>query len=85
MLGHWKNFDELESSISLEELTAILDASRKKEYEDKKFSAAIQGVELDGEEEEVRDIVDLKGYSAHQEGFGIGSGVGHMTMGGEEE
>lgn len=83
MLGHWKNFDELESSLSLEELTAILDASRKKDYEDKKFSAALQGVELDGEEEK-SDIADLTGYAANQEGFGIGNGLGFISMGGEE-
>ena len=83
MLGHWKNFDELESSLSLEELTAVLDAYRKKDYEDKKFSAALQGVELD-EEQEVNDIADLKGYAASQEGFGIGQGLGFMSMGDDE-
>ena len=82
MLGHWKNFDELESSLSLEELTAVLDASRKKDYEDKKFSASLQGVELN-EEQEVSDIADLKGYAANQEGFGIGQGLGFMSLGGE--
>jgi hypothetical protein len=82
LLGHWKNFDELESSLSLEELTAVLDASRKKDYEDKKFSASLQGVELN-EEQEVSDIADLKGYAANQEGFGIGQGLGFMSLGGE--
>ena len=72
MLGHWKNFDELESSLSLEELTALLDISRKKDREDKKFSAALQGVELDEPAEELRDIAELSGYSASREGFGIG-------------
>lgn len=83
MLGHWKNFDELESSLSLEELTALLDFTRKREYEDKKFSAALQGVELD-EQQEVRDIADLKGYAANQEGFGIGQGIGFISIGGED-
>lgn len=83
MLGHWKNFDELESSLSLEELTAVLDASRKKDYEDKKFSAALQGVELDSEEE-VSDIADLKGVVANSEGFGIGQGLGFMSLGGDD-
>ena len=83
MLGHWKNFDELESSLSLDELTALLDYSRKKDREDKKFSAALQGVELE-EEVAVLDIADLKGYAANQEGFGIGQGLGFMSIGGEE-
>ena len=84
MLGHWKNFDELESSLSLEELTALLDISRKKDREDKKFSAALQGVELDEPAEDVRDIAELSGYSASREGFGIGMGLGFMSMGGDE-
>lgn len=84
MLGHWKNFDELESSLSLEELTALLDISRKKDREDKKFSAALQGVELDEPAEELRDIAELSGYSASREGFGIGLGLGFMSIGGDE-
>lgn len=46
-LGIWKDFEELESSLSLQELTAILEAKRDKDYEDKKFLAALQGVDLD--------------------------------------
>lgn len=33
------------------ELTAVLVAKREKDYEDKKFLAAIQGVDLDGSSE----------------------------------
>jgi len=84
LLGHWRNFDELESSLSLDELTAVLDASRKKDYEDKKFSASLQGVELDEPGQVVQDIADLKGYAANQEGFGIGLGIGIMSIGGDE-
>jgi hypothetical protein len=46
-LGIWKDFDELESSLTLQELTAILEAKRDKDYQDKKFMAALQGVDLD--------------------------------------
>lgn len=80
MLGHWKNFDELESSLSLEEIQALLEASRKKNYEDKKFLAAVNGVELDEETDEESDITDLQGYSAQQEGFGIDMGLGFTLM-----
>jgi hypothetical protein len=48
LLGIWKNFDELESSISIEELMQILSITRELDYEEKKFSAALQGVDLDG-------------------------------------
>jgi len=47
LLGIWKNFDELESSISIEELMQILSITRELDYEEKKFSAALQGVDLD--------------------------------------
>jgi hypothetical protein len=37
----------MESNISMPELTAILVAKREKENQDKKFFAALQGVDLD--------------------------------------
>ena len=46
-LGIWKNFDELESSISMEELMQILSITRELDYNEKKFIAALQGVDLD--------------------------------------
>jgi hypothetical protein len=49
LLGIWKNFDELESSISIEELMQILSITRDLDYEEKKFSAALQGIDLDGQ------------------------------------
>ena len=47
LLGIWKDYEDLESSISLPELTAILEAKREEDYNNKKFLAAIQGVDLD--------------------------------------
>jgi hypothetical protein len=47
LLGIWKNFDELESSISIEELMQILSITRELDYEEKKFLAALEGVNLD--------------------------------------
>jgi hypothetical protein len=49
LLGIWKNFDELESSISIEELMQILSITRDLDYEEKKFSAALQGIDLDSQ------------------------------------
>jgi hypothetical protein len=49
LLGIWKNFDELESSISIEELMHILSITRDLDYEEKKFSAALQGIDLDSQ------------------------------------
>lgn len=47
MLGIWKNYDELESSLSMPELMQILSSRRELDYEEKKFMAAMQGIDLD--------------------------------------
>jgi len=82
LLGHWKNFDELESNLSLDELTALLDITRKKDYEDKKFLAAVNGIDLEEEsqDQDLGDIADLTGYEANREGFGVGQGIQVMEM-----
>lgn len=47
LLGIWKDYEELELSLSMPELIATLGAKRELDYEEKKFLAAIQGVDLD--------------------------------------
>lgn len=49
LLGIWKDYHELETSISMPELIAILEAKSELDHADKKFLAAIQGVDLDKE------------------------------------
>jgi hypothetical protein len=65
----------------MEELLAILDASRKKDATDKKFQAALQGVDIEEDSSEQEDVTKVKGYRAQQEGFGIGLGLGHVVEG----
>lgn len=65
----------------MDELLAILDSSRAREQRERKFFAAINGVDLDSEEDEESDIVDLKGREAASEGFGINEGLGFMQLG----
>jgi len=48
-LGIWKNYDELESSLSMSELITILSSKRELDYEEKKFLAAMQGVDIDSQ------------------------------------
>ncbi len=55
MIGIWKNIDELEESISLPELTEILSTHNEQEYYNRKFLAAIQGVDLEGGEKKEED------------------------------
>jgi len=46
-LGIWKDYEDLETSLSMPELLATLTSKREADYQEKKFLAAIQGVDLD--------------------------------------
>jgi hypothetical protein len=48
ILGIWKDYQELEESLSMPELMVTLASKRELDYEEKKFLAAIQGVDLEG-------------------------------------
>ena len=48
LLGIWKDYSELESSISLSELLSIIASKRELDYQEKKFFASIQGIDLEG-------------------------------------
>lgn len=47
LLGIWKDYQELEESLSMPELIATLGSKRELDYQEKKFLAAMQGVDLD--------------------------------------
>jgi len=47
LLGIWKDYEELEKSLSMPEITSILNIKREEDYNQKKFLAAMQGVDLD--------------------------------------
>ena len=47
---------------------------------DRRFFAAIEGIDLDEQEQPLEDITKLNGYQAAQEGFGIGMGLGYMEI-----
>jgi hypothetical protein len=49
LLGIWKDYQELEKSMSMPELLATLEVSRELDYSEKKFMAAIQGVDLEAQ------------------------------------
>jgi hypothetical protein len=63
LLGIWKDYNELEESLSMPELIATLAVRRDLEYQEKKFLAAIQGVDLDknsGSERGQKEWEDMK-------------------------
>jgi hypothetical protein len=47
LLGIWKDYEQLELSLSMPELMLTLESKREFDYQEKKFFAAIQGVDLD--------------------------------------
>jgi hypothetical protein len=57
----------MEDSISMPELVAILNAKSKQEYEDRKFFAALQGVDMDkdnsSEGQEAWERIKAKAFS----------------------
>lgn len=59
MLGIWKNFQDIEESLSLPELEAIVTAARDKEMRHHRFMAALKGINLD-EDEGVDKVEEMK-------------------------
>lgn len=60
---------------------ATIEAIRSKDNNDKKFVAAINGVDLENNEEVMEDVTDLNSARvAQKEGFGINEGLGFMQM-----
>lgn len=52
LLGIWRNIADLEETLNLDELQAILKASREREHREHKFMAALKGINLDEEDKE---------------------------------
>jgi translation initiation factor 1 (eIF-1/SUI1) len=60
-LGIWTNYEQLEENLSMPELLATLDSYREQKERDRKFAAAIQGIDLDSNDsKEERDFNEVK-------------------------
>jgi hypothetical protein len=60
LIGIWKDYEELETSLSMPELTATIKIKRELDYSDKKFAAAMQGVDLDKNSGSGNEWEDMK-------------------------
>ncbi len=60
LIGIWKDYKELEESLSMPELMATLSSRRELDYEEKKFLAAIQGVDIDKSANKQNEWENLK-------------------------
>jgi hypothetical protein len=60
LIGKWKDYEDLETCLSMPELVATLQASRELSYNDKKFMAGLQGVDLDKESGKTDEWEEMK-------------------------
>ena len=68
--------------MTLDELIATVNAMRGRESREQRFLAALNGIDVDEEnpDQTEDDIINLKGFQAQQDGFGIGLGLGYMEI-----
>jgi hypothetical protein len=60
LLGIWKDYEELELSMSMPEIISTLGSKRDLDYQEKKFLAAIQGVDLDKQTQKTNPWEEMK-------------------------
>ncbi len=85
LLGIWRDYEELETSLSMPELTATLEAKREADYQEKKFLASIQGIDLEAnskKKENAWDRLKAKHFSggATQDGNDVVSLQGYSAQ-----
>lgn len=96
LIGAWENFDHLERSLCMPELLKIISVRRELDHMEKKFLAAMQGVDIDEDKQEdkwqemknrilyggkdEKDITTLTGARAVDAGFGIGMGLEYEVI-----
>ena len=86
LLGRWRDFQELEESLSLPELTAVLSSIREKEQREQKFQAALQGVDLDAgsKEDAAMAFERVKAEVLNgKQSLGVEEIVDHVEAGGD--
>jgi ribosomal protein L12E/L44/L45/RPP1/RPP2 len=70
LLGHYKNFDELEETMTLPELMATIGAVYEREKRNHRFVAALKGIDIDENSEEETDDVAVSPGSLDMFGMG---------------
>lgn len=58
-MGNWKSFDELEETLTIDEVNAIIEAQEESRKVDQRFAAALKGIDLD-KSEKGADFKDIK-------------------------
>lgn len=61
MLGQWKNYEELEEYLTLDELYATVKQLNEERHINQRFAAALKGVDIDeGKEDGVKSFEDIQ-------------------------
>lgn len=60
MIGNWKNIEELEECLTLEELELVVSTAREREDRLMKFYAAFKGVDLDKQQEKSNRFEEIE-------------------------
>lgn len=86
-IGQWRNFEDLEECLTLDELVETYIGLRESDNRIIEGMARMWGVEMQSggidqqEEDEIRDIVSSPVQDSSGEQFGVGFGLGHMEIG----
>lgn len=77
----YKNFDDLESNLTRQELGIMIEKAREKKYDEQKFLAALKGIDLDeGQESEFDKIkarAEAKALGVSEEQYEL---AGHFNI-----
>lgn len=61
LIGPWKSVEEVEENLSLPELVGLLKVQAEEEWADRKFTAALKGIQLpEPENEQVATFEEVK-------------------------
>lgn len=82
----FKNYDDLEAHLTMEEVSKMIEKARDKKYEDQKFMAALKGIDLEeGRETEFDKIkrrAEAKALGVSEEQYELS---GHFNIIEEDE
>lgn len=82
----FKSFDDLESNLTMQEISKMLEKAREMKYNDQRFAASLKGIDLDEgkttEFDEVKRRAEAKALGVSEEQYELS---GHFNIIVEDE
>lgn len=82
----FKNYDDLEAHLTMQEVSKMIEKAREKKYEDQKFKAALKGIDLDegrsSKFDEIKRRAEAKALGVTEEQYEL---AGHFNIIVEDE